>query len=348
MFSKKRLSSLHLLSAVELALNIGWITVSSETEDWRLSQGMLRLLDAPASHPGSQALVLRSIHSEDRSRFKECLALMFRGIMPPAQTFRIARRIRGNGRALFHYQELTDSGGHPIYLLFARDVTAEHAVSQAFADAGRRLDVAMETLDVECLWRGDLKGATFDSVGRGRLNFAGAEQGLSWIDHVPADDRAGLHKSLDALIETNSRFSVRVNIICSDTVVRPYNLSAIPVKGASGKTVEWCGAMTKISKSERGHEGDTVAAILPNLTGAEVRAACGLLGWSHREAAHHSGLSKVTISRFASTVAPLSGIFKAKSVATFLLAIRDAGIVLTFSDAGGLCLSLDRRVKELC
>ncbi|WP_155847910.1 hypothetical protein [Asticcacaulis benevestitus] len=317
-------------------------------DEWRLSHGMLRLLDFPNTHLSAHLLVLTSIHSDDRARFKESLALMVRGITPPTQVFRILRQIRGIGQAEFHFQELADSAGRAMYVLFAREVTTEHAVSLAFADTASRLDMFMDALDVDCLWRGNLKGVSFASAGRGMLKYESADLRVNWIEHIPNEDRAALNRLVDKLIETDARFRIRVNILCADHVVRPFDLSGVPIKGPIGETAEWCGTFTRVFGPSPCGQEEAVAQILPLMTGAEVRAACGLLGWSYLDAARHSGLSKATIFRFASTEGSLHGIFKARSVAAFLLAILDHGIFLDLNDADELSLRLVRREKRAC
>jgi hypothetical protein len=151
--------------------------------------------------------------------------------------------------------------------------------------------------------------------------------GHSWVDLLPEEDRHTALKSWSELAATGRPFEVELRLRQSDGAYRWSRCSVAPVTTANGVVQEWIGMSVDV------HDRMRPRPSASRLTGAQMRAARGLLNWSVRDLARHSGISPAVIRRLEEYdgAPPLSD----NSLSEILeRALSEAGIEFTFPEVG--------------
>jgi PAS domain-containing protein len=271
------------------------------------------------------------VHAEDRLTFFKALALIQAETVPPSRTYRI-RTPGGQVRYIaFHFDVLADETGRPQrFLGVLRDVTDEEIADRAQDKIGRLLDTLMSGLGVDVAWRIDAAGRVLDHFAGGNLARTTPPSGHQWHGFMDETDTRRVQEKLAA----GAPFSLPIDVLCEDGVVRRCLNRGFPLRDEAGLIVEWCGVVNELRPDNASfcEQKQDATLVAEHITGAVVRAACGMLDWTHDEFARHSGLSSITVRRMASSPDRLLGLFRRATVEAALSAFVTAGLVLRLSD----------------
>lgn len=256
--------------------------------------GLYRLLGAEPDEPPSFDRYAAALHPDDRLDLSDPLALVADGTL----SRRLVRIIRPDGtmRWAASRSEVTRSPrGEPVRLTgVVRDVTEMKEALEAFEGSKRRLDSITSLLDVE-VWTAGPDGSAADPAAWRRKTGQSPAAASGWgrLEAVHPEDREKVREAWRHAVARGDRYSARYRLRASDGSYHPVHSRGVPVRSACG-AIEWwhgiCGPDRIVG--ERETEGDP-----ERLSGPQIRAARGFLGWSIPELAARSGVSVSTVRR---------------------------------------------------
>ena len=150
-----------------------------------------------------------------------------------------------------------------------------------------------------------------------------------WLDFIHPDDRAHTIKAWKEATLAKSRYTVEHRIRQADGAYIWKRTNAVPILDDAGEVKEWLGINADIQ--------DEKYALLPGkrrgrVTGAQIRAARGLLRWSAEDLAEAAGTSRATIRRLEETDGPLAD--QEASLSSIENALSGAGVEFIFPEIG--------------
>lgn len=312
---------------VEEKLGIGvWLCDAGGQMQW--SRGLYALLglDRHDVTP-SYDKVIRRIHPDDRrARRIPGDPKLDRSLLEGE--FRI---IRPNGILRWVHNQtelLLDAAGRPACALGVMvDITE------------RRKSLQLLKLDAErygALTR-VVEGLLWIASSEGRITaLPNAEQapeahpffGRGWVDLLPEEDRDTAIKFWAASAETGRPYSVEHRLRQPDGTYRWFRCMAVPVMNPDDGIREWMGISIDVHH-EKLFSSDAAAS---GLTGAQIRAARGMLNWSVKDLAGRTGISAASIRRLEeyNGTPPLAD----EAMEILRRVLSEAGIEFFFSPAG--------------
>jgi PAS domain-containing protein len=303
-----------------------------------LSSNLYRLigLKVPDGAPGQVDDVTFSTfekvtHPDDLPVLAEIQHILAEGL-PFERQFRV---IHPNGRVramAIHGEVVVDASGRKSRAIGAlMDVTTHVESVRASQVDSERVRNIMAAIDGR-LWTARSDGFRTDLLLRGRSNTAVASNwlGFGWLARVHPDD-VGLARATWADAgERKKSFMVDLRIRGDDGDYHWRRQYCSPILNDDGSAREWVGLSLLVNA---GHIATDSAA--GTITGAQIRAARGILNWSVRHLADRTGLSTGTLRRIEAH----DGYNKAASAALLLIkdALSAAGVdffVLPTGEAG--------------
>ncbi len=129
--------------------------------------------------------------------------------------------------------------------------------------------------------------------------------GTSWIDLIHPDDRERTLQAWNEAVESKRDYSIEHQFVQPDDLYRWMLSRAVPIMLETGAAREWVGISSDIHDSKVWSVTTDVEQSV--LTGAQIRAARGIVNWSVRELSEAARVSSSTIRRLEeSNEAPAS------------------------------------------
>lgn len=281
-----------VLRLIEEKLGAGvWRCDAAGQMQW--SRGFFRLLglDPHAVSP-SYTEIQRRIHPDDRGPTRGPSELMIDRTLLDGE-FRI---IRPNGALRWincHTEVLLNSAGEPECILgIALDITAQRRLVQTLRSDAERYSALTQVVG-GLLWIGSSDGRITALPNGEKTPEAHRLLGKGWADLLHEDEREAALRSWTASVETGRRYSVEHRLREPDNTYRWYHCTAVPVTNADGSIQEWMGLSIDVHQEKLSVQH----AATSQLTGAQLRAARGILNWSVKQLAARTGISSAIIRR---------------------------------------------------
>lgn len=320
------------LSFVEKKCNAGVWSLDFTTRKMAWSEGFYELLGLdPGSVEPSYEAIVQLMHPDDRRPSGEFDRIVSEGL-PLDRELRI---IQPNGklRWLSSRTEVNlDKTGKPTRAFgVAIDVTPQRelALAKEAADARYR---ALVTVTKGFVWTADADGKILDVRNWRELRGENPSDilGSRWIDLVHPDDREQTLRAWAEALESKRDYEAEHRVRQPDGGYRWMLSRAAPILLDTGAVREWVGLSTDI------HDRKVwpAASISANtvLTGAQLRAARGILNWSVRELSEAASVSSSTIRRLEEMDGPPPG--REEALDPLQAALEKAGVEFLFPPSG--------------
>jgi PAS domain S-box-containing protein len=288
------------------------------------SRGFYRLLGLdPDTVAPSYAEIEKRMHPEDRRPRRDSRELGLDRSLLDGE-FRIIRPNRALRWIRIQSETFLDSAGEPECVLgLAIDTTEQRRSLQPLkTDAARY--VALTQVADGLLWVGSRDGRITALLNAENKPDAQRFVGKGWLDLLHEDEREAALRTWAAAAETGQPYDVEHQLRQSDGTYHWYHCKAMPVTDANGNIREWLGISTDVHQQRPPiqHAGP------PRLTGAQLRAARGMLNWSVKQLAARSGISAAVIRRLEEQ----NGLLRLPDETSAALcdALSSAGIELVF------------------
>jgi PAS domain-containing protein len=257
-------------------------------------------------------------HPEDIPIISEIQHILAQG-MPIDRQFRV---VHPNGRVramAIHGEALVDRGGRPERVVgILMDITRHVETimtSQINSDRVRELMSAIGG----AIWTARTDGFYTDFLLRDSKNNVPATfQGHNWHNAVHPDDLGKVLRAWSKATADKSLFTSEHRIRGTNGLYAWRRAYATPVVAEDGSIREWIGL--SLSIVEREIKSDEAVP----LTGAQIRAARGILNWSVRDLASRTGLSVGVVRRLEETDDTGKSAASAKNAAGPQNLIKDA------------------------
>ncbi|QWG23167.1 PAS domain-containing protein [Bradyrhizobium sediminis] len=319
------------LRFIEEKLHAGIWSWDLATGDMEWSHGFFSLLGIePDSIKPSSTVLSQMVHPDDRPPSEAVSRTLNEGL-PAEWEFRI---IRPNGRIRWiatRSELLLDSDGHPVRSIgVSFDVTKRHELLQSLDIASGRYDALIRAAQ-GIVWFGD-KSGNITKVLRPDDTIAERPMGRQsehWTDFVHPDENTlveGLWRQA-ALSRNPYRFEHRIRQ--RDNSYRWARTIIVQVFSRRGEPLELIGLSTDIEIEKRYSQN---SARPKQLTGAQIRAARGMLALSVKDLAEKAAISPTTIRRYEQGDGPINSAEAALEVIERTLA--QAGIEFIFPELG--------------
>lgn len=257
------------------------------------SRGFYGLLGLdPHTIAPSYVEIEKRIHPNDRRPKRDLRELMFDRSLLDGE-FRI---VRPNGALRWirvRSEVLLDRAGAKESVLgLAIDITEQHRLLQPLQiDAGRY--VALAQIADGVLWIGSEDGRITTILNAEARPEAHQLLGAGWVDLLPEEEREGALKNWAASATTGRPYDVEHRLRQPDGSYRWYRCKALPVTEPNGSIREWLGISVDVHHEKLFNRH----AATSRLTGAQLRAARGMLNWSVKQLASRTGLSTAVVRR---------------------------------------------------
>lgn len=225
-----------------------------------------------------------------------------------------------------------DKAGKPVRVFGVMlDVTTERDVALA-KDAADSRYRALVTATNAFVWTADAEGKLLDVRNWRELRGENptALLGSRWIDLVHPQDRERTMAAWQGAISGKREYAVEHQIAQPDGSYRWMLSRAAPILEETGAVREWVGLSSDIhDRKVWSAQGGSENAVL---TGAQIRAARGIVNWSVRELAQAAGVSSSTIRRLEELNGRPQGTEPA--LAPLQAALASAGVEFLFPPTG--------------
>ncbi|MGO8913846.1 MAG: PAS domain-containing protein [Bradyrhizobium sp.] len=318
------------LRFIEEKLGAGIWSWDLLTGNMQWSHGFFSLLGIePDSIKPSSTILSQMVHPDDRPPSEAVSRTLNEGL-PAEWEFRI---IRPNGRIRWiaaRSELLLDSDGRPVRSIgVSFDVTKRHELLQSLDIATGRYD-AMVRATQGIVWFGDSKG-TITKIFRSDdlLGERSAGRHEHWAEILHPDEQAlveGLWRQA-AVSRTHFKFEHRIRQ--RDDSFRWARTVIVQAISRRDEPLELIGLSTDIEDEKRYSPN---SARPRQLTGAQIRAARGMLALSVKDLAAMAHASPVTIRRYEQIDGPINS--SEDSLQAIELALVQAGIEFMFPELG--------------
>lgn len=306
-----------------------WDLVSGKM---RWSRGVFVLLGLePDSVEPSNSLLRSMTHPEDRRPEGE-IERMVSDAMPLDREFRVIQANRRVRWLSSRGEVLLDQTGKParaIGIIF--DVTRRREASLARQASDARYRALVEAI-ATVVWTSDPEGKVVDMPDWRKLTGQTPEQvaGYGWLDAVHPDDRTDAVQAWQHAVAHGNIYDMEFRLRCRSGDYRWYNCRGAPVRNADGSIREWVSICIDIH--ERKVWAPTHHADAVRLTGAQIRAARGIVNWSVRNLSETTGVSASIIRRLEETSSASPG--DEPDLNLIRRALEGAGVEFLFPPAG--------------
>jgi PAS domain S-box-containing protein len=314
---------------VEEMLNAGHWSWNLETGLMEWSRGLMELLGVEAGTiTPCYAEFERAMHPDDRSNQND-IEQMLRDSISVEREFRI---VNSSGRVRWiaaRAEPIAGPFGVPNRAIgICYDVTRHREELRLLRKSQDRLR-ALSKLAKVLIWIAKPNGNFME-----RLNWLDVwpektekVYESTWSALIHPDDALFFNDQWSQAIAAKSSFSVEHRLLEPDGAYGPYWSRALPILDAAGEITEWVGTSLSLQHT---------AKMFPKrdhlLTGAQIRAARAIVGWSVEQLAVISKVSKSTI-RGIEAVDRHIGSHKSELIAIHQ-ALSKEGAEFTFSSDG--------------
>lgn len=267
----------------------------SQKMQW--SRGVYALLGLePDSVEPSYALLRSMTHPDDRRPEGE-IERVVHDAMPIDREFRVIQANRRVRWLSSRGDVLLDQAGKParaVGIIF--DVTRRREASLAKQASDARYRALVDAI-ATVVWTSDPQGKVSDMPEWRKLTGQTTEQvaGWGWLDALHPDDKGLAIQTWDRAVGTGEIYDAEFRIRRRTGEYRWYNCRGAPVRNSDGSIREWVGICIDIH--DRKVWAPARNAGTAKLTGAQLRAARGILNWSVRDLSEAAKVSASTIRR---------------------------------------------------
>ena len=311
------------LRFLEKTLGVGAFLFLVNTGHIVWSDGIFDLLGIP---PGSKKPSIELLHDmthpEDRHSQLAPRFAASTGV-PRDRTFRIIRR---NGKIVWLRSQIDvfmGPDGMPERVVgVAQDITALVELERN-ARINETRSRAFSTVCGARPWIAAPDGTIIDAPdATGRHDAESLKRlGQGWLDRVHPDDRDAVRTAWAGAIANASPFSVYHRNRQPTGEYKLCRSGAFPAKDSNGTVTEWLGATVDVEDRSPTVDGPDA---LDLATGAQMRAARGILNWSVRDLSERAGVSTAVLRRLEAFDGHASG--SAPQIRAVKAALQDAGI----------------------
>lgn len=304
--------------------------LKTQTMIW--SDGFYALLGLkPGSIVPSYAAFRAMTHPEDRRPEGEFERLIS-DAMPIDREFRIIQHNRRVRWLSSRGEVLLDQTGRPTRVIGVMfDVTRRREASLAKQASDARYRALVDAI-ATVVWTSDPQGQVSDIPDWRKLTGQTVEQvaGWGWLDALHPDDKPAALQSWQRALAKGDIYDMEFRIRRRGGDYHWYHCRGASVRNADGSIREWVGICIDIhARKMWAPSHDTATAVL---TGAQIRAARGLINWSVRDLSEASEVSASIIRRLEETNGPLKS--NEPSHVPIREAFEHAGVEFLFSPTG--------------
>ena len=278
---------------LEQHLKIGVCRVDLATGQMTWTDGIYELFDQDRTVSPSRNALLERMHPTDRSN-RAPVNSALKNRVSFEDSFRVIskdRRVRwicAHGEFLFDEQGRADG-----LIVLMTDVTAQRAQQNLLHTRTQHLQAVAK------LARATVTTAAPD----GRVTdilylqpFAGEAKplGTNWMDWIHPDDRPELMRAYQDAMSGREEVEAEARVRLPDGSLGWRRLRATSIRSASGRFLEWLGLSFDIDGEKT---GQSLLAPARLVTGAQLRAARGLLKMSVQKLSELAGISIAVIRR---------------------------------------------------
>jgi PAS domain S-box-containing protein len=317
------------LRLVERELRLGCWTWDLRTGEMRWSKGYYNLLGLePGQVTPSFAAILQVTHPEDRKPQSE-VERVIRRASAVKRKFRV---IRPGGSTVWLFCQiivLVGSDGIPEKALgICSNVTESEERQSLLRHVDERYRALVQATDA-IVWIANSGGSVQEVMNwehkRGDEEDPVLDGG--WINFVHPDDRELTTRTWRDALRRKASYEVVHRIRQSDGSFTWKRSRGQPLLDDQGQVTEWVGVNIDLEPESR-----NISSEKRQITGAQIRAARGLLRWSVMDLAEASGVSRSIIRRLEEIDGPaITGDVPLSSIEQ---ALSDAGVEFLFSRTG--------------
>lgn len=311
---------------IERELRCGFWSWNLRTTEMQWSRGYFDLLGIePGKVSPSFAAILQVTHPEDRGSQAEV-----ERIIKKASTIRRKFRVirRGGNIAWIYCQIIVfvDSEGNAEKALgVCSDITAREDELNTLRLADERYRALVKATGA-VVWSAKSDGRIYQVINcdhNGELNAIAMDDG--WLEFVHSDDRERITRAREEASRERRSYAVVHRLRQADGGFKWKRSTGLPLLDDGGNIKEWLGVSVDL---ERGTDRGGNKAI----TGAQIRAARGLVRWSVMDLAQAAGISRATIRRLEELDGASSQVDPA--LLSIEAALSKAGVDFFFPEAG--------------
>ena len=293
------------LRFIEEKLGAGIWSWHLASGDMQWSHGFFSLLGLePDSIKPSSTVLSQMVHPDDRPPSEAVSRTLNEGL-PAEWEFRI---IRPNGRIRWiaaQSELLLDSDGHPVRSIgVSFDVTKQHELLQSLDITTGRYD-ALARAAQGLVWFGDKNG---NITRLSRLDDQISERSVvraseHWADVLHPDEHASVEGVWRQAAISRTPYKFEHRIRQRDNSFRWARTHIVQVVSRRGEPLELIGLSADIEIEKRYSPN---SATPKQLTGAQIRAARGMLALSVKDLAAKADVSPTTIRRYEQIDGPIN------------------------------------------
>lgn len=238
------------------------------------------------------------IHPDDRRSTGEIEASIA-SAMPYDREFRLITGQNAVKRVANRNEFIIDSEGAAKFLISSMtDITTRHQANLLLEVQRHRFDALTSSITslVSVSWTARSDGYVERHDGWERLTGQPPQksEGWGWLDCIHPEDQDGVREHWQSSVRDNRDYQCECRIATRDGSWMWIAAHAQPIRDATQKVIEWVGVATTI-QSQRIWVVDPEDSVA--ITGAQLRAARGLLNWSVAKLSTESGVSCSAIRR---------------------------------------------------
>lgn len=321
------------LTFLEKKANAGVWSLDFSTRKMMWSDGFYALLGlAPGSVEPSYETIVQLTHPDDRRPSGEFDRIVGEGL-PLDRDLRIIQP-SGKLRWLSSRTEVRlDKTGKPIRAFgVAIDATPQRETALAREAAESRYRALVSATNA-FVWTADADGKILDIRNWRELRGENPSDilGSRWIDLVHPDDREQTLQTWAEALSTKRDYMTEHRVRQPDGSYRWMLSRAAPIMLETGAVREWVGLSSDIHDSKV-WPATTGARDRTVMTGAQLRAARGVLNWSVRELSEAAAVSSSTIRRLEELDGPPPG--REDALAPLQAALEASGVEFLFPPSG--------------
>jgi PAS domain S-box-containing protein len=320
------------LSFLEKKCNAGVWSLDFTTRKMVWSDGFYELLGlAPGSIQPSYETIVQLMHPDDRRPAGEFDRIVSEGL-PLDRELRI---IQPNGKLRWlsnRSEVLLDKSGKPTRAFgVLLDVTSQREMALAKEAADSRFRALVNATNA-FVWTADADGKILDIRNWRELRGENPAEilGSRWIDLVHPEDRDLTLRTWSEALATKRDYMVEHRVRQPDGGYRWMQSRAAPIMLETGAVREWVGISADIHDRKVWPAVSDAANSV--LTGAQLRAARGILNWSVRELSLAAAVSSSTIRRLEEMDGPPPG--REEALAPLQAALESGGVEFLFPPTG--------------
>ena len=315
---------------IERQLGWGCWTWDLRSNEMEWSRGYYDLLGLePGTVTPSFATIQHVTHPEDRPRQAE-IEHIIREASSIRRQFRV---IQPGGRIIWILCQImvlvTPKGESDKALGVCADVTALEDELKPLRTADERYRTLITRAKGAIFWAARADGQVYEIPSWKNMRTEPTDSALQWrwIEFLHPDDRERTVVEWREAVARRQVFETEYRFRQVDGSFKWRRVQAMPILDGEANVKEWLGVNIDIERSE-----DLRGARASRLTGAQIRAARGLLRWSVMDLAKNSGVSRAIIRRLEEVDGPPAADEPAlQMIETSLV---DAGLEFVFPRSG--------------